>query len=114
LKEEEEKEEETLFSCLENARKLLIKVSLAFCVGNVNFSKSQPNFSLTEFSAKFKCQTQFQHCFSICYSLVFQHILSGVSAYDSSLCFSIYYSLVFQHMLQLGVSAYATAWCFSI
>jgi hypothetical protein len=86
------------------------------------FSKSQPSFSLTEFSAKFKCQTQFQHCFNICYSLVFQHILSGVSTYDSALCFNIYYSLVFQHILtvvfqhktQHCVSAYTTAWCFNI
>ena len=26
---------------------------------HVNFSKSQPSFSLVDFSAKFKCQTQF-------------------------------------------------------
>jgi hypothetical protein len=76
----------------------------------VNFSKSQPSFSLSDFSVKFKCQTQFQHCFSICYSLVFQHLLTAVFQH--------------QHMLQPGVSAsahsgvsasaYATAWCFSI
>ena len=106
----------------------LFSVCWNFCLSStqlwyhVNFSKSQPNFSLADFSVKFKCQTQFQHCFSICYSLVFQHILSGVSAYDSALCFSIYYSLVFQHILttvfqhmtQLCVSTYTTTLCFSI
>jgi hypothetical protein len=65
-----------------------------------------------------------QRCFSIsiCYSLVFQHLLTRCfsicysawcfSIYSawcfsiySALCFSLCYSLVFQHKLQPGVSA---------
>jgi hypothetical protein len=106
---------------------------------HVNFSKSQPIFSLADFSVKFKCQTQFQHCFSICYIPVFQYILTAVfhhmtqhcvSTSITALCFSICYStvfqhlftVVFQHMTQLcvsaythsGVSAYDSALCFNI
>jgi hypothetical protein len=96
------------------------------------FSKPQPSFSLTDFSAKVKCRNSSfstvsayvsalfqhilstvsaytQHCFSI-YSALFQHILNTVSAYTQH-CFSIY-SALFQHILST-VSAY-TQHCFSI
>jgi hypothetical protein len=45
--------------------------SIIFLLSMLIFSKSQLSFSLADFSVKFKCQTQFQHCFNICYSLVF-------------------------------------------
>jgi hypothetical protein len=83
----------------------------------VNFFKIPPSFSLTEFSTKFKCQTQFQHYFSICYSGVSASAHSGVStsAYATAWCFSISicYSLVFQHILST-VFQHILQRCFSI
>jgi hypothetical protein len=98
---------------------------LFFSAMTVNFSKSQPSFSLSTFSVKFKCQTQFQHCFSICYSSVSASAHSGVSAsaYATAWCFSICsqqcfnisicYSLVFQHILSI-VFQHKLQRCFSI
>jgi hypothetical protein len=78
---------------LKNLEKVLIR-----CIETVNFFRPQPNFSLADFSAKFKCQTQFQHCFSICYNIVSSYV-TAVFQHMSQHCFSICYS---------GVSAYVT------
>ena len=117
-------------------------VSLMCSQSVIFFFKIPPSFSLTEFSTKFKCQIQFQHCFIICYSGVSASAHSGVSAsayatawcfsicsqrcFSISICYSLVFqhllstvfqhilSLVFQHILSTGVSAYTQHWCFSL
>jgi hypothetical protein len=84
------------------------------------FSKPQPSFSLTEFSTKIKCQTQFQHCFSICHSDVSSYVtatayVTAVFHHMSQRCFTCF-SICFTYVTALCV-CYSISYsnvCFSI